>query len=78
VALGSSYISIEPAAIGELRGALSPLRGHAQVLDAPPAARADSDPWGDVSAPALEVMRRVKERFDPSATCNPGLFVGDI
>jgi glycolate oxidase FAD binding subunit len=78
VALGSSYISIEPAAIGELRGALSPLRGHAQVLDAPPAARADSDPWGDVSAPALEVMRRIKERFDPSATCNPGLFVGDI
>ncbi len=78
VALGCSYVTVEPAAIGQLRRELSRLRGHAVLLDAPGTARADADPWGEVPAPALEVMRRVKQRFDPSATCNPGLFVGDI
>jgi FAD/FMN-containing dehydrogenase len=24
------------------------------------------------------LMQRVKERFDPERTCNPGLFVGGI
>ncbi len=27
---------------------------------------------------AVELMRSVKARFDPAATCNPGLFVGGI
>ena len=39
------------------------------------------DPKEDVctaSAAALELMRRVKARFDPARTCNPGVFVGGI
>jgi FAD/FMN-containing dehydrogenase len=48
------------------------------LLDAPDALRAESDPWGTVEAPALALMRSVKRRFDPTATCNPGLFVGGI
>ena len=77
VALGCSYITVEPAAITRLRTALDAL-GATVVLDAPAQARAEADPWGPVPAPALEVMRRVKARFDPAGTCNPGLFAGGI
>ena len=27
---------------------------------------------------AVELMRRVKARFDPARVCNPGVFVGGI
>jgi glycolate oxidase FAD binding subunit len=47
------------------------------VLDAPDDVRATVDVWGPVLGP-LELMRRVKERFDPSAACNPGVFVGGL
>jgi glycolate dehydrogenase FAD-binding subunit len=40
------------------------------------------DAWGPrapgLTEPALELMRRVKARFDPAGTCNPGVFVGGI
>jgi FAD/FMN-containing dehydrogenase len=36
------------------------------------------DPWGEEDAARLLLMRRVKERFDPRGTCNPGLFAGGI
>jgi glycolate oxidase FAD binding subunit len=35
------------------------------------------DAWGDVG-PALTLMRRIKERFDPKDVLNPGRFVGGI
>ena len=48
------------------------------VLDAPADVRARLDPWGPLEEPALELMRRVKARFDPTGTCSPGVFVGGI
>ena len=42
------------------------------VLDG---ARDGLDPWGEIGAGELELMRRVKARFDPAGTCNPGVFV---
>ena len=42
--------------------------GSAVVLDAP-AVKAAVDVWGPV--PALELMRRVKEQFDPGAGSRP-------
>ena len=68
---------MEPAAVTELRGRL-PAGSTAVLLDAPAWLRAQADPWGLPDGPALELMRRVKARFDPAGTCNPGLFVGGI
>ena len=75
-ALGTSYVECEPAAVERLRVGLSGT-ASAVVLDGPLDLR--RDPWGTGSDGAtLTLMRRLKERFDPGRTCNPGLFVGGI
>jgi glycolate oxidase FAD binding subunit len=76
-ALGSSFVELEPDAVGRLRDGLAS-GTVATLLDAPAAARAEIDPWGAVERPSIELMRRVKARFDPSGTCNPGVFVDGI
>lgn len=48
--------------------------GHAVVVDAPEALRAD--PWG-APPPGLGIMRRLRAAFDPAGVLNPGAFVGD-
>jgi glycolate oxidase FAD binding subunit len=52
------------AAVRELREALAP--ASCVVLDAPEDVRAEIDPWGIPEGPELELMRRVKQRFDPA------------
>jgi glycolate oxidase FAD binding subunit len=82
-ALGLSWIAL-PASdtktlvdrIGSVRAALAP--APCVVLDAPEPVRAALDPWDRPGDSAQVLMRRVKERFDPTATCNPGVFVGGI
>jgi glycolate oxidase FAD binding subunit len=76
-ALGASFIEVAPDLVGGLRTAL-PAGARAVLLDGPAALRAAGDPWGAKPGPELELMRRVKARFDPAGTCNPGLFVGGI
>ena len=63
------------AAIEELRRRLAP--APCVVLDAPIEVRGALDPWGGETGP-VELMRKVKERFDPAGVCAPGLFVGGI
>jgi glycolate dehydrogenase FAD-binding subunit len=46
------------------------------VLTAPAAVRQRVDLWGPVDG--LDLMRRVKERFDPAVRFAPGRFVGGI
>ena len=60
------------------RAARGARAGAGVLLDAPAELRAAVDPWGEPDPGALELMRRVKARFDPRGTCNPGLFVGGI
>jgi glycolate oxidase FAD binding subunit len=57
-------------------GALARLRRHgtAVVLSAPAGARLDR--WGPM--PALPLMRRVKDQFDPGHRLAPGRFTGGI
>jgi glycolate oxidase FAD binding subunit len=76
-ALGTSYIEVEPDAVAALRAGLP--RGVVSVLlDAPEWLRADVEVWGASRGPELELMRRIKQRFDPARACNPGAFVGGI
>jgi glycolate oxidase FAD binding subunit len=80
-ALGLAWIVLpagaaQPETVAAVRAALAP--APAVVLDAPAALRGAIDPWGEPDPGVLELMRRVKARFDPYDTCNPGLFVGGI
>ena len=77
-ALGHSYVELEPSAVREL---IMRLPGGAvyTILDAPAGLPPEIERWGPTPPDsALELMRRVKARFDPSQTCNPGTFVGGI
>jgi glycolate oxidase FAD binding subunit len=76
-ALGVSYVEVDPAAVTQLRAAL-PAGARAVLRDAPAEVRSNLDPWELGEGPALELMRRVKARFDPAGACNPGVFVGGI
>lgn len=50
--------------------------GHATVLRGPASLKSTVDVWGPV--PGIELMRRVKEKFDPGRRLSPGRFVGGI
>jgi glycolate oxidase FAD binding subunit len=82
-ALGLWWIALPPAAPGELVEAVARLREQLHpspsvLLDAPAPVRANIDPWDHPDSSTLHLMRRVKQRFDPTATCNPGIYVGGI
>ncbi len=63
-------------AVEDARRAAHAAGGHAVVLTAPPELRDQLDLWGPV--PGLELMRRVKEQFDPRGRFAPGSFAGGI
>jgi len=48
------------------------------MLDAPDEVRRQADVWGVGDSPAIDLMRRVKRRFDPAGACSPGVLVGGI
>ncbi|NVI90467.1 FAD-binding oxidoreductase [Actinomadura sp. BRA 177] len=62
--------------LGRLRDVLGRHRGHAVVRYAPEEVRGEIDLWGPI--PALALMRRVKDQFDPDHRLSPGRFVGGI
>jgi glycolate oxidase FAD binding subunit len=62
--------------VDRLRTECTGLGGALVVLDGPPGVKAAVDTWGPV--PALDLMQRVKERFDPERRLAPGRFVGGI
>ncbi len=63
-------------ALDRLRRACGDHGGTAVVVDAPAAVKAAVDVWGPI--PALDLMRRVKDQFDPDHRLSPGRFVGGI
>ncbi len=65
-----------PEVVAGLREALAAVDGTVVVVQAPLPVKAGVDVWGPVRG--LELMRRVKDRFDPEARMAPGRFVGGI
>jgi glycolate oxidase FAD binding subunit len=63
-------------AVERLRAMCTRHQGAAVVVDAPSEVKQAVDVWGPV--PALELMRRVKDQFDPEHRLAPGRFVGGI
>ena len=63
-------------ALEELRAACARHDGTAVVVDGPREVKQSLDVWGPV--PALALMRRVKDQFDPEHRLAPGRFVGGI
>jgi glycolate oxidase FAD binding subunit len=64
------------AAIRVLRERSRDWAGDVVVLKAPPDVRAVVDVWGAVRG--LDLMRRIKDQFDPEHRLAPGRFVGGI
>ncbi len=62
--------------VDRLRAVCTGHGGSLVVLDAPAAVKQAVDVWGPV--PALGLMRRVKDQFDPDHRLSPGRFVGGI
>jgi glycolate oxidase FAD binding subunit len=62
--------------VARLRERSATFGGTVVVLEAPDEVRGAVDVWGPVSA--LELMRAVKQQFDPERRLAPGRFVGGI
>jgi glycolate oxidase FAD binding subunit len=81
---GVAYAAIAPgtapetvrSAVDRLRRACTTHGGSLVVVDAPAAVKSLVDVWGPV--PAIDLMRRVKDQFDPDHRLAPGRFVGGI
>lgn len=80
-ATGVAYAAVPGAeavqALPSLRQAMAPYDGTAVLLRAPEGVRGEVDHWGPVGD-AFDLMRRVKERFDPERRMSPGRFVGGL
>jgi glycolate oxidase FAD binding subunit len=63
----------------DLRARLHPIGGTAVILKRG-SLHSSIDPWNDPGHPpaALDVMRAIKQEFDPNHTLNPGKFVGGL
>jgi glycolate oxidase FAD binding subunit len=78
---GVLYVTVAPderaaETVEALRRTATRLGGSAVVLDAPPELKTALDTWGPV--PAIDLMRRVKNEFDPTRVLAPGRFVGGL
>jgi glycolate oxidase FAD binding subunit len=65
-----------PEVLARLRDVCARHQGSAVVVDAPAEVKRAVDVWGPVHG--LDLMRRVKDQFDPDHRLAPGRFVGGI
>ena len=72
VALGTDHGVKTVALLTDMQVPLGLTAGNALEV------RESVEVWGSVDPGVAELMRRIKLRFDPSGTCNPGVFAGGI
>lgn len=72
-----SSAEISPTALVQLRAECQAHSGFLSVLTAPVSFKQQIDVWGDVGT-ALDLMRRIKQQFDPHALLSPQRFIGGI
>ena len=82
-ALGVVWAELQGDDPRELVGRIEDLRHDLDpfpcvVLDASNDVREKVDVWGGNQDSSVELMRRIKARFDPQGLCNPGVFVAGI
>ncbi|MCY4654790.1 MAG: hypothetical protein OXC95_16700, partial [Dehalococcoidia bacterium] len=65
------------AIVSNIRKHVSCLGGTAVVQQCPASVKATLDVWGEDHR-GIDVMRRMKQQYDPSGIMNPGRFVGRI
>ncbi len=68
--------SIQKALSGA-RALVREMGGRLVIERCPPSVKAAMDVWDDVGE-SLDVMRRMKEQYDPGSILNPGRFAGGI
>ncbi len=74
---GESSIDELEAQVTEIRGVAAEMNGHCVVEACPRELKERIDVWG-LDGTQLELMKRIKEQFDPNGTLNPGRFVKGI
>lgn len=63
--------------VSSIQGLTRELGGSVVVDHAPPSLKRQIQVWGYPPA-GLEIMRNIKQKFDPAGTLNPGRFLGGI
>ena len=63
--------------VEEMRSLCKENHGFLTILTAPTQIKQQLEPWG-YTGNALEIMRRIKQQFDPENLLSPGRFVGGI
>jgi glycolate oxidase FAD binding subunit len=76
-ALGIYYVELAPEAAEPFLANL-PDGAVGFLQDGPTELRARIDSWRAPDGPLLELMRRLKQQFDPAGVCNPGVFAGGL
>jgi glycolate oxidase FAD binding subunit len=83
-AVGVGYLRLEASNVAALLDAIQAMRkslesrgGSFIVLRCPLEIKSKIDVWGSASD-ALPLMKSIKAQFDPTATLNPGRFIGRI
>jgi glycolate oxidase FAD binding subunit len=72
--LGSGS-DVSAGSLAEVQSVLLGLAETATILSAPASWKDGIDVWGRLPA-GFDVMRSLREQFDPKRTINPGRFAG--
>lgn len=71
------FVAPDMNQIQKMRSLLQENRGFLTLLEAPISIKQQIDPWG-YTGNDLEIMRRLKEKFDPNNMFSSGCFIGGI